>query len=443
MSEKPVVRLPPPPEPPLLAACRAVSLAAALVLSAVGLPLAAGAQSRPPTLDVLEAKNACGVVDFKQENKGHLVSMTLGWTTSSVWIEAKGTGSRDQLLLVVDTPAETFKKIGLDGVIEERVDILTKAKPSGVDKLLPFVVSAAADGSGSVAMAYTTGRPSPDQKGYVLFMNESGAVETTLLATSMTLDDPPLRSVQALTPMADGVLLFGFLDGPPRPAFVYLQRDGGSYETFDHEVFRSESWNTLFEMFTLDYTYLTALGDVGYVLVQTETPWVGKIELGSGELVKMADVPADFARVPKLGQERRRSMAIDHMFEVYGRIAETPMPTGIHGWGGRLFIIAKEARAADGSTAWWLLEVHPGTGEEMDRYRIPTTTTAASVLAVPGQTWGIVQKGPVEKVGPYPGQHLFRDTSSMVLFPGKWLDPGHLKLKSGDVPTCISLSPLQ
>ncbi len=91
-----------------------------------------------------------------------------------------------------------------------------------------------------------------------------------------------------------------------------------------------------------------------------------------------------------------------------------------------LYLLGKGARDKRGATPWWLVELDPQDGSELNNVRLPTD--AAHLTVVPGgDFWALIQKGPVQGVGSFHAPYM--EISSMVLMPTQWL-----KAASSGVP---------
>ena len=209
-------------------------------------------------------------------------------------------------------------------------------------------------------------------------------------------EDLTLTAVHASSAMGDGTLAFGDIQGPGDgrySAFLYYD-DTGRYQIFSRVAPEAAVRDQYLNNFPC---YVAALGDVGYILVLDEEPWVGRIRLGVDGVEELPLFPEEFHSRPRLEAPLgwappRRATAFRQTLEA------STMAAGLYAWNDRLYLLAKEVsmEKQDGPL-WWLVEVDPTDGQELSRLLLPTNAPNLSVE--PGEIWTLKQSGPVEGIG--------------------------------------------
>ncbi len=220
-----------------------------------------------------------------------------------------------------------------------------------------------------------------------------------------------LKAVFGRSSMGAGTLAFGDLHsvdaGEPRSAFLYYD-DIGRAQIFGYLPVDDPTRN----FYLRTPSYLTALEDVGYVLLLDEEPVLAEVRLGHNGFQRLGPLPEDFRLRPNL--EKLPTWKPRKATAVYQILESSKMPIGLYGWEGYLYLLAKEAMTDDGDTTWWLIKLDPRkNGREIGRYRLPTK--AAHLTLVPGEeVWTALEIGPVQGIGET--HAAFLETASAVLF---------------------------
>ncbi len=346
----------------------------------------------------------------------------LEWPTSGAWSEGQ--------VLVVDAYAGHVVRISRRGQVG-----------SGLASTLPL------EASGSQRPLARPSQIRAIDGGFLLedeasddILRLNSYLEVSESTPVKTSDVPYERSsIYGWSPMGEGFLAFGDLKGPRgwMSALFYFDKEG-RLEIFYEVAIDAE----VIDHYTRNTAYVAALGDVGYVLSVDETLSIGELRLGKG-LRRLPSFPAEFKNRPKFDEAYRRRLrphGARKATEIYRSYETATMASGLYAWGGRLYLVGKEAMASNGETDWWLIHIDPeDEGREKSRVRLPTG--AAHLTIVPGSKfWALIEKGRVEGIG---AKHApFMDTASMVLVPTHWLEnpnPGspdeQLRVE------CVSLSP--
>lgn len=174
--------------------------------------------------------------------------------------------------------------------------------------------------------------------------------------------------------------------------------------------------------------YLAATSGAAFILQwQSATASLLKVvrdpRSGSGYRVSgQFELPADFRSVPYL--DDLNGWQSDAMFatttEYYRRIEGARAAMGVVSWKDRLFLVAKEPIAADGTTVWWLVELSTEQGRELRRWKLPVS--AAHLTVVPGESWAFFEKQAVVTYGPQRAPQI--DIPSLTTVPASELLAG-------------------
>ena len=226
-------------------------------------------------------------------------------------------------------------------------------------------------------------------------------------------------------PMEHGFVGFGDIEyrdikGPGRYKSAFLHFDAsGITRVFD------EPMDTLSEVrnhYLRNMPYIATLdGETAYFLYMEDEPSIVRAEVGVEDVVALAGFPQDFRHAPRLERNPEWARALEGPRQAtafYRQIERSRMAAGLYAWNGRLFLAAKEAMNAERETAWWLIELNPSDGEEIARARLPTD--AAHITLVPGETFAVIEKQPVE--GLRGSDAPYMETCSMALVPAAWLE---------------------
>lgn len=359
-----------------------------------------------------------------------MVSASLGWATSGVML-----GGNEVLIVDVAATERRLTKVGRDGALTAFAPVLEKGVD--IDKLRLFdakYLYSTQDGG------YLLNDDAGGKDGNIYFLDEGHRIRGKIQVENRELGDEELLAVFRMASMGEtGVLTFA--DFETWSTFVYLDTDG-SFEIFAKLETVDDVRGVpdhVRELYLRDFSYITSLGDSGFVLVMDEAPWVGKAVRGNPMVTRLAEFPMDFDSSPKLLRDPRwlgrSEMTNRQLFQWYRTIEASRMATGIFSWNGRLFITAKEELEDDGTTAWWIIELNPETGGEISRFRAPTSAHHIDLIA--GETFGLIEKGSIELVGGFPGEALFRETSSLVLFPATWLEASDRHFGTKELATCV------
>jgi hypothetical protein len=101
----------------------------------------------------------------------------------------------------------------------------------------------------------------------------------------------------------------------------------------------------------------------------------------------------EMVRRPKLTEERGPSSSRT----IFSQLEEAPLPSGIYGRHGALFILVRTP-ADRGRSTWSMMKIDPRTTRTLWHY--PIDSTANHLVVVPGERyWAFIEKGPVESVG--------------------------------------------
>jgi hypothetical protein len=346
-----------------------------------------------------------------------MVSASLGWTTSGVTLGSDG-------ILIVDVAATTRRltEVGPGGVLAPHASLLEKRLDSDEPRIFDAkYLYPTRDGG------YLLNDDAGSRDGSVYFLDQDHRIRANIQVENRTLGDEQLLAVFRMAPMGDTGIL-AFADFETWSTFIYLDTDG-AFEIFSKLETVDGARGVpdhVRELYLRDFSYITSIGDTGFVLIMDEVPWVGKVVRGSSTVSRMAELPESFNSSPKLLRDPRwlgrSEMTNRQLLQWYRTIEDSAMPTGVFARDGRLYVTTKEALAEDGTTTWWILGIDAESGQEVSRFRAPTRAHHINFIA--GETLGMIEKGPIELVGGFPGEALFRETSSMVLFPSGWLDEG-------------------
>lgn len=230
-----------------------------------------------------------------------------------------------------------------------------------------------------------------------------------------------LKNMYDWHPVGNGVLAFGDIKLGGKAgwasAFVYFDPAGAAqiFETvpIDADVFNQYARNV---------SYIAGVGDVGYVLFLNENPIIGRLEPGAQGIRYLPAFPEDFRNRPLLetNQKWAGSGQGARQATYFYRVLEgARMAAGLYSHNGGLYLLAKEAMAADGSTAWWMIRLDPADGAEMSRVRLPTAAAHLDVIFGEEHV-ALVQKGPVQGMGDLHAPYM--ETRSVVLLPTAWVE---------------------
>jgi hypothetical protein len=158
--------------------------------------------------------------------------------------------------------------------------------------------------------------------------------------------------------------------------------------------------------YLLGFPYITAIKDVGYVLVMENRIGLYRHVRGGADL----DFVRDLGVTPALPSYVSKA----DLPSVMRAVEQAPMPVGIWGWENYLYILS---RAPQGPrTRWVLTKVDPQQGpsrQVVDSIELPTQANHLTV--VPGsRSWAFVEKGSVRAFG-------VQDTDSVLLVPAQAL----------------------
>lgn len=330
------------------------------------------------------------------------LTQPLLWPQSAAWDES---GSR---LLVTDVLAEQVVQISPDGGVS--VALKNQADAANGDALssysLPLPTQIHAVDGGYLL--------EEDKTEQILQLNRDLEVVGSMpIQRKIGAGEAELRAIFDWTPMGTGILAYGDLQGPGdswHSAFLYLDADGR-----DQIFQRLPTTAEVRRLYLRSQSYLAALGDVGYILFLESSPAIGEVRLGSPGVRRLPDFPADFRSVPRLEPHagwRAPRNATYH----YKVIERTNMPVGLFAWREDLYLLGRKLMP-DGETGWWMVRLDPTDGSEINRVRLPSRAAHLTVAA--GETFSLVEKGPVLGIGPDHAPYM--DTFSAVFVPAAWL----------------------
>lgn len=179
--------------------------------------------------------------------------------------------------------------------------------------------------------------------------------------------------------------------------------------------------------FVANRDYLAALGRDAILLNLTETTSIWRLPGGANAFSAFADVPAEFARQPALeenaewaaidkdkeGASRKRALLYYQLFE------RSKTATAVYSWRGQLYLLVRGEASEARDTPWWLIRIHPDTGQELSRYPLPTQ--APHLTIVPGDRWALIQRKGVMPSGKDIYAPAFV-ASGLLLLPDSWIE---------------------
>ncbi len=223
-----------------------------------------------------------------------------------------------------------------------------------------------------------------------------------------------LKTIYDWSPMGSGILALGDLElkgsrDDLLSAFFYFD------ERKRPQIFLPFNVTDSPNHYLRDMPSTAVLEDAGYILFHEEHMSIAEIR--PDRVRKLPHFPEDFRSCPKFDSnprwsETRRSTA--H----YRTLEESNTAAGIYTWNGNLYLLAKQAIRRDRETPWWLIRLDPQNGQELSRVRLPTG--AAHLTVVPGDSWALIEKGPVEGIGDMYAP--FMETSSIVFLKEGWIE---------------------
>ncbi|MCP4545527.1 MAG: hypothetical protein GY835_03540 [bacterium] len=277
-----------------------------------------------------------------------------------------------------------------------------------------------------------------DQSDKILYVNDHLELldDPILIGNRKMADNLRLLEVYDWSPMSEGILAFGDLESPEEyqeSAFLYFDfDDAGQNQIF----YRIAITDNVRNHYTRNMPYIATLGNVGYILFMDERPAIGEVTFGEG-IRRLQFFPEDFRSRPQLVRREawtNAGMGARQATHFYKSLEMSTMAAGLYAWDGYLYLLAKEAIAQNGETAWWLIKLDPRDGMELSRVRLPTG--AAHLTVVTGEVWGFIEKGPVQGIGAMHGPYM--KTDSMVLIPAGWLeDPYGGRLDARSRTHCV------
>lgn len=337
--------------------------------------------------------------------------------TSGVW------SSDGSLLLVPDIYRETIVRITRDGEVLGGLNKFDR-KAGGEKLASPFPSFMHRDYRNERVFV------KDEVSGTITMLDNqlNAEVYTNLRRGARELKDGAvvLARLYGWQPMNKGGFV-GFVDlelqdsrGPGRhkSAFVYFDDEGIS-QVFGKKI---DTLSELRNHYLRDMPYIATLdGESAYILNMEEAPSIYKVRAGTEALEELSDFPPEFRYSPRLVRNpdwTRARMGAKQATAFYKQMEASSMAAGLYAWNEGLYLAAKEAMTADGTTAWWLIRLNPKDGKEMSRVRLPTQ--AARISVITGETFAIIEKQAVEGVGQHDAP--FMETSSMVLVPAAWLE---------------------
>jgi hypothetical protein len=246
--------------------------------------------------------------------------------------------------------------------------------------------------------------------------------------------------------------------------FSYIGFDG-TVERFGEEV-----TEPVRNLYLREFSYITSMmditsnGNIGYVLMMEREPWIGKVQRGSSAMERI-DIPEEFRNIPASvfePEEDESLPGMDRMYLFYKEVAKSRMPVGVFSWKGDLFLLAKDAPVREiqtklsmhheETTPWFLIKVetHPdGSGnpgsQDTPSGERPATwarlpTGASQIILAQGEYLGILEKGPIRKIGAPRNYKLFRDTLAIKLVPAEvFTEESHPRFATKRAFQCIRL----
>ncbi len=363
------------------------------------------------------------------------LSDELEWPTSGVWTTATGLDA----LLVVDALARRVASISPFGQVGEGLAGEIVLASSGLLRPLTKPSQIRAAGGGYLI--------EDEESDEILRLNSylevaaSIPVKTTMQAHLSESEQATFYERHAIygwAPMGQGFLAFGDLKGPEGWLSAFFYFDGqGQLEILE----RFDIYAEVTDHYLRNTSYIAVLGDTGYILSLNEPLSIEEVRLGKG-INPLPSFPVDFKSLPRLtdqNRQRLRNQGARKATEVYERYEGATMPAGIYASRGGLYLLAKNAMAANGKTAWWLLGLDPENGTEILRVLLPTV--AAHLTVIPGDDfWALIEKPRVEGLG---GTHApYMDATSIVFVPTTWLEsPGQGGLGAEFRTECALASP--
>ncbi len=412
--------------------------------------------SKPFWIGVLMVCSSCSLVSAQlgasvEECQRLKIPQPLPWTTSGVW-DVEG-----RRLMLADEGRAEIMYLSTEDMEEKKTEYLwgTKAfdQLSGSEPFEFDHISVLKLGVGGDLFVKDNGRNIIAKLDDKSFVNSVVPIEKPFAREGDVLER--LLAVDAWQPMNQGFVAFGDIQFPEEKG-PGKERYGSAFVHFDETGIRAIYTEPIpatanERNFYLDVTfpYLATLdGESAYVLRMSGKPTLERLELNASSLaddrheplgteVVAGTLPNGFSEIPVLARNpdyiahREGPRQATEFYQTYEKSA---MPRGIYAWNKRLFLLGKSAISADRqATDWWLIELDPEDGSEKARYWLPTR--AANLTLIGGETTiALIEKQAVEGVSLYHGPYM--ETSSMVLFPWRWLsepDTSPLRRPSADL----------
>lgn len=278
--------------------------------------------------------------------------------------------------------------------------------------------------------------------GHILAVTPDLFVEKRIRVEDRDLSaDTRITAVFQFVELGDGALAFADFENPNAERgnpekywsrFVHLGFDGSHRYIGDLVPFELKDY------LVRDFSPMAATGpNDAYVLnFDPEESWIAHVSLEDGTMKRLAAVPADFARAPRLARKPEwlgnRAKTDHQLYLFYKLFEESRMPVGlVTDDAGGLNLIAK-GPMEDQRTPWWWVRISTDTGAAVSETRLPTH--AAHILApiVGGERVTVIEKGPVGLRDPKV-YTTYRETDSMIVFPSKWLEGRGFQKLGGNV----------
>ncbi len=337
-----------------------------------------------------------------------LLSPPIKWVDSAVWAKSHET------ILFVDT---VFDKLMLLSVLTGRhapAD-LHLGLESGLsrDLTLPWRIR-----------AYDTGYfLFEDRSAEVFYLDKKfqleAAIQINTITTSADYNEVGVWRLDVLwdfSPMKSGILAFADLRGPE------------GLESSGFLLFDSDGIRQIFQMvdvrdpvrnhYVRGTPYIATDEDLGYILFMEKEPWIGRIKGGVADVQPLPFFPKDFRHHLNLDQIHFRAEGPRRETAILKLIELSKTVRAIYFKDNYIYLLGKESISSSYTTAWWLIKLDPEDGHELSRTKLPTN--AAHLTVVPGDSWSLIEKSPVEGLGAV--QAPYMETSSIVIVPAKWLE---------------------
>jgi len=229
-------------------------------------------------------------------------------------------------------------------------------------------------------------------------------------------------------PMGDGILTFGLLKGKGtddwQGSFLYLDKssDGETKGRIVLTVMSSLTSAVRFHYLS-DINYIVATSSrSAYLLLMGPSSSIAEVQLGdkgeADQIRILEPLPEGFRARPTFRHDDRWGGA-RRATENLKDVENSSLPAGLFAWQGFLYLLAKGRMDELGETPWWLIKLDPSDGMELARFRLPTS--AAHLVVTPGRSfWALLERDPVQGIGPYHAPYL--PTNQILLVPGAWLE---------------------